>query len=102
MALETQGRENLFHWVNLNRANFGFIPSWFLYFHLDFGDESKKPKKEEKANAEEKKKNIKALIDKIPTEKDALFAYEVDWEMVDTVWKKHVFSFINVLTLPYL
>jgi RNA-binding protein 25 len=36
-------------------------------------------------NPEEKKKNIKALIDKIPTEKDALFAYEIDWEMVDTV-----------------
>jgi len=57
------------------------------YFVLDFGeDPNKKLKKDENSkNPEEKKKHIKALIDKIPTEKDALFAYEIDWEMVDTV-----------------
>lgn len=52
----------------------------------DFGDESnKKAKLKEEKNPEEKKKNIKALIDKIPTDKDALFSYEIDWEMVDPV-----------------
>lgn len=57
-----------------------------ILLDLDFGDEAnKKLKKEENKNPEEKKKHIKALIDKIPTDKDALFEYEIDWEMVDTV-----------------
>jgi hypothetical protein len=53
-------------------------------FFLDFGEDPNKKHKSDK-NPEEKKKSIKALIDKIPTDKDALFAYEIDWEMVDTV-----------------
>ena len=35
--------------------------------------------------AEEKRKCIKNLIDRIPTAKTELFAYELDWSMVDTV-----------------
>jgi len=34
---------------------------------------------------DDKKKSIKSLIDRIPTEKEALFAYEIDWAMVDSV-----------------
>lgn len=37
------------------------------------------------ANTEEKRKHIKSLIEKIPTEKPELFAYPLDWSMVDTV-----------------
>lgn len=37
------------------------------------------------ANAEEKRKHIKSLIEKIPTAKPELFAYPLDWSMVDTV-----------------
>lgn len=37
------------------------------------------------ANTEEKRKNIKTLIEKIPTAKPELFSYPLDWTMVDTV-----------------
>jgi len=37
------------------------------------------------ASAEEKRKSIKNLIEKIPTAKDDLFAYPLDWTMVDSV-----------------
>lgn len=37
------------------------------------------------ANTEEKRKHIKSLIEKIPTGKPELFAYPLDWTMVDTV-----------------
>lgn len=40
------------------------------------------------ANTEEKRKHIKSLIEKIPTEKPELFAYPLDWSMVDTVSKR--------------
>ena len=49
----------------------------------DFGDEPKK-KKEEKI-PEDKKKHIKSLIEKIPTDKADLFAHEIDWDMLDNV-----------------
>lgn len=39
------------------------------------------------ANAEEKRKHIKSLIEKIPTAKPELFSYALDWSMVDTVRK---------------
>ena len=35
--------------------------------------------------AEEKRKCIKHLIDSIPTIKEELFDYKLDWDMVDTV-----------------
>jgi hypothetical protein len=37
------------------------------------------------ASAEEKRKSIKNLIERIPTAKDDLFAYPLDWSMVDAV-----------------
>jgi len=58
---------------------------------LDYEDEEAKKRKEDKI-PEDKKKHIKALIEKIPTDKEALFLYEIDWEMVDNV-KKLVFLF---------
>lgn len=52
--------------------------------HLDYGDESSKKEKEPK-NSEEKRKNIKSLIEKIPTDKASLFAHPVEWSLVDNV-----------------
>lgn len=40
------------------------------------------------ANAEEKRKHIKSLIEKIPTAKPELFSYPLDWSMVDTVRRR--------------
>src|SRR6218665_3883068 len=37
-------------------------------------------------SAEEKRKCIKNLIERIPTAKEELFAYKLDWTMVDSVW----------------
>lgn len=36
-------------------------------------------------SSEEKRKQIKALIEKIPTSKEELFKYEIDWPVVDAV-----------------
>lgn len=55
---------------------------------VDYGEEKKKKedKKEEVTKSqEEKRKHIKTLIDKIPTEKTALFAFQLDWAAVDNV-----------------
>ena len=50
----------------------------------DYGDELAKKEKEPK-NTEEKRKNIKSLIEKIPTDKASLFAHPVEWSLVDNV-----------------
>lgn len=47
------------------------------------------------ANTEEKRKHIKSLIEKIPTAKPELFAYPLDWSMVDTVRKKTLSLHVN-------
>ncbi len=39
-------------------------------------------------NTEEKRKHIKSLIEKIPTDKQELFNYPLDWNMVDMVREK--------------
>lgn len=61
---------------------------------LDYGEEKKKKSNEEAPKAgkeestksqEEKRKHIKSLIDKIPTDKNALFGYQLDWAVIDNV-----------------
>lgn len=41
--------------------------------------------KDESDEAEDKKRIIKSLIERIPTAKDELFAYSLDWTIVDQV-----------------
>lgn len=41
--------------------------------------------KDETDEAEDKKRIIKSLIERIPTAKDELFAYSLDWTIVDQV-----------------
>lgn len=55
-----------------------------LTLFLDYGDDLAKKEKEPK-NTEEKRKNIKSLIEKIPTDKASLFAHPVEWSLVDNV-----------------
>lgn len=60
---------------------------------VDYGDEKKKKtedatksgKEESTKSQEEKRKHIKSLIDKIPTDKNALFGYQLDWAVIDNV-----------------
>jgi len=67
-----------------------------MWSHLDYGDESSKKEKEPK-NSEEKRKNIKSLIEKIPTDKASLFAHPVEWSLVDNVSRK-ILTHLNKLT----
>lgn len=45
----------------------------------------KSPNSVSQMTMEEKRKHIKNLIEKIPTEKCELFAYNLDWTVVDKV-----------------
>lgn len=60
---------------------------------IDYGDELAKKEKEPK-NTEEKRKNIKSLIEKIPTDKASLFAHPVEWSLVDSV-RHHQFCIVD-------
>ncbi|MEJ1269505.1 RNA binding motif protein 25 [Cricetulus griseus] len=51
---------------------------------LDYGEDDKNATKGT-VNTEEKRKHIKSLIEKIPTAKPELFAYPLDWSIVDSV-----------------
>lgn len=63
------------------------------FYLADYGDEKKKKaeepaktgKEESTKSQEEKRKHIKSLIDKIPTDKNALFGYQLDWAIIDNV-----------------
>jgi len=52
---------------------------------LDYTEEEKRAFELQAMSVEDKKRAIKALIEKIPTAKDELFAYPIDWPMVDPV-----------------
>uniref|UniRef100_A0A3Q3WQY2 PWI domain-containing protein n=1 Tax=Mola mola TaxID=94237 RepID=A0A3Q3WQY2_MOLML len=55
------------------------------------------------ANNEEKRKHIKTLIEKIPTAKPELFAYPLDWSMVDTtLMERRVRPWINKKIIEYI
>lgn len=52
----------------------------------DSGDDSASGMEGRKAaTAEEKRAKIKSLIENIPTAKDELFAFQLDWKIVDQV-----------------
>ncbi|XP_067278632.1 RNA-binding protein 25-like isoform X2 [Pseudorasbora parva] len=54
-------------------------------------------------NTEEKRKNIKSLIEKIPTVKQELFNYPLDWNMVDTtLMDRRIRPWINKKIIEYI
>ncbi|XP_050528271.1 RNA-binding protein 25 [Daktulosphaira vitifoliae] len=61
-------------------------------------------KKEEESKAvEEKKKNIRQLIDRIPTDKDDLFSFHLDWSVVDNqLMEKRIRPWINKKIIEYI
>ncbi|XP_015111290.1 RNA-binding protein 25 [Diachasma alloeum] len=81
---------------------------------LDYGDEKKKKgieevnankggKEESTKSQEEKRKHIKSLIDKIPTDKNALFAYQLDWAVIDNaLMEKRIRPWINKKIIEYI
>ncbi|XP_017770263.1 PREDICTED: RNA-binding protein 25 isoform X2 [Nicrophorus vespilloides] len=80
---------------------------------LDY-NEDKKGNKKDKENGEkksdeslksqeEKRKHIKSLIEKIPTEKDALFAYQLDWSAIDNgLMERKIRPWINKKIIEYI
>ena len=62
------------------------------------------PKTEEKAlSAEDKRKSIKQLIDRIPTQKDELFAFPLDWSVLDKdLMERRVKSWITKKIVEYI
>ncbi|XP_078671648.1 RNA-binding protein 25-like isoform X4 [Branchiostoma floridae x Branchiostoma belcheri] len=55
------------------------------------------------SSTEEKRKSIKNLIEKIPTAKDELFAYSLDWSQVDQgLMEKRVKPWINKKIVEYI
>lgn len=51
---------------------------------------------------EEKRKQQKSIIDKIPTEKIDLFNYPLDWTEIDATIEKKVRSWINKKIIEYI
>jgi len=69
---------------------------------LDYGDELAKKEKDPK-NSEEKRKNIKSLIEKIPTDKASLFAHPVEWSLVDNViMERRIKPWVNKKIVEYI
>lgn len=84
----------------------------YLFVSLDYNEDKEKKVKKDKAEKksedtvkiqDEKRKNIKALIDKIPTEKNALFAFQLDWSVIDTnLMEKRIRPWINKKIIEYI
>ncbi len=54
-------------------------------------------------SSEDKRKHIKNLIEKIPTDKNALFEYKVDWDMVDAqLMEKRIRPWVNKKITEYI
>lgn len=73
--------------------------------HSEKGENSEETPAEEKAtiSAEDKRKSIKQLIDKIPTAREELFAYPLDWSVLDKdLMERRVKSWINKKIVEYI
>lgn len=56
-----------------------------------------------KMSSEEKRKHIKSLIEKIPTDKTALFEYPIDWDLVDNpLMEKRIRPWVNKKISEYI
>ena len=84
-------------------------------FNADDDDEDKPKKKmkplppptkvdeKKEKSADDKRKHIKSLIEKIPTDKAALFAYTVDWDLVDnTLMEKRIRPWVHKKIAEYI
>ncbi|KRT79601.1 hypothetical protein AMK59_7721, partial [Oryctes borbonicus] len=79
---------------------------------LDYNEDKKTKKDKENGDKkseesiksqEEKRKHIKSLIEKIPTEKNALFAYQLDWSAIDNnLMEKKIRPWINKKIIEYI
>jgi len=84
-------------------------------FNQEEEEESDKPKKKMKPlpiatsdkkdnkSADDKRKHIKSLIEKIPTDKGDLFAYNIDWDLVDNqLMEKRIRPWVHKKIAEYI
>jgi len=84
-------------------------------FNQEEEEESDKPKKKLKPlpiatsdkkdnkSADDKRKHIKSLIEKIPTDKGDLFAYNIDWDLVDNqLMEKRIRPWVHKKIAEYI
>jgi len=84
-------------------------------FNQEEEEESEKPKKKLKPlpistsekkdskSADDKRKHIKSLIEKIPTDKGDLFAYSIDWDLVDNqLMEKRIRPWVHKKIAEYI
>ncbi|KAK2707802.1 RNA-binding protein 25-like isoform X2 [Artemia franciscana] len=65
-------------------------------------DDEPKPIKSEKV-IDEKKKHVKSIIEKIPTSKEELFDYSIDWSLLDvSLIEKRIRPWINKKIVEYI
>ena len=54
-------------------------------------------------SSEERKKAVKKLVESIPTDRDELFAYNIDWEQLDeNLMEKRIKPWINKKIIEYI
>lgn len=63
---------------------------------------SNSAKDEAKRGDDEKRRHIKSIIDKIPTEKNALFSYPLDKSEIDSTIEKKIRPWINKKIIEYI
>ncbi len=62
-----------------------------------------KPRKEDHKSQEDRRKHVKSLIEKIPTDKKALFEYKIDWDMVDgQLMERRIRPWVNKKITEYI
>lgn len=67
------------------------------------GEGGQGDKEKDSKSAEEKRKHIKSLIDKIPTQKEQLFQYKLDTSQIDSVlMEKKIRPWINKKIVEYI
>uniref|UniRef100_A0A0B7AI40 PWI domain-containing protein n=3 Tax=Arion vulgaris TaxID=1028688 RepID=A0A0B7AI40_9EUPU len=70
---------------------------------LDYDDDKSSPSDKKLASAEEKRHRIKQLIESIPTAKEELYAYTVDWDIVDqNLMDKRIKPWVTKKIIEYI
>ncbi|BFZ11524.1 hypothetical protein BsWGS_14565 [Bradybaena similaris] len=70
---------------------------------LDYDDDKSTPTDQKLASAEDKRQRIKQLIESIPTAKEELYAYTVDWEIVDqNLMDKRIKPWVTKKIIEYI
>jgi len=66
-------------------------------------DKSAAGENNKSSSVDDKKKHIQSLIEKIPTDKTALFEYNVDWDLVDNqLMEKRIRPWVNKKIAEYI